>query len=264
MRWMRCFVVAAVVLGAGLAACGQEPACSMGFNGFNSYAGYFRNEAAFSGTAKSTFEQRLPDGSYVRAYVRTKIAHEAKGRWLTQMAMGCHKDENGVPAATLSVNVFDPVTKTTTMWQVGPYMEKVARVYHAAETQAAKKPAAPTAEQIERRKLEELNRPAKSEYKSEDLGKKSINGVEAHGTRTTRTIPAGEEGNELPLMTTNEVWRAEDLGIVMLGIDEDPRKGKTTYEVEDLERGAPDAAVFAPPEGYKIDDVTPVVKAEAQ
>jgi hypothetical protein len=45
---------------------------------------------------------------------------------------------------------------------------------------------------------------------------------------------------------------------VLLCITDDPRQGKGTYEVEEVKLGEPDAALFAPPEGYAIHDVKPV------
>jgi hypothetical protein len=41
---------------------------------------------------------------------------------------------------------------------------------------------------------------------SQSLGTQTINGVSAQGTRTTRTIPAGEMGNEKPIVIVTERW----------------------------------------------------------
>jgi hypothetical protein len=90
------------------------------------------------------------------------------------------------------------------------------------------------------------------ETKTEDLGMRTIAGVEAHGTRTTRTIAPGDEGNDLPLVVMDEMWRSKEFGLVVLGITDDPRVGRKTFEVEELSSSEPDASVFAPPDGYKI------------
>ena len=42
--------------------------------------------------------------------------------------------------------------------------------------------------------------------RTESLGKQNIEGVEAEGTRTTVTIPAGKIGNELPIDIVSERW----------------------------------------------------------
>src|SRR5438552_6729937 len=42
--------------------------------------------------------------------------------------------------------------------------------------------------------------------RTESVGKQSLEGVEAEGTRTILTIPAGEIGNERPIEVVNERW----------------------------------------------------------
>jgi hypothetical protein len=175
---------------------------------------------------------------------------------MSEFAPGCRRDENGVPQPQLMVTVFDPVAKTMLTWQTNaPFTDKVVHLSHASQTPP--KPLTPEA-LAARRKISQTQQTQPSDYKTEDLGTRTIAGVEAHGSRTTRTIPPGEEGNELPLVTMNETWRSKELGVVLLGITDDPRHGRTTYEVEDLAVGEPDASLFAPPAGYKIVDNNPL------
>ena len=52
-----------------------------------------------------------------------------------------------------------------------------------------------------------------SQVMTEDLGSQAIEGILVNGTRTTRTIPVGEIGNDAPISIVTEVWispRAED------------------------------------------------------
>jgi len=58
-------------------------------------------------------------------------------------------------------------------------------------------------------------------------------------------------------MIVNETWHSMELGIVLLAINDDPRRGKTTFEVEELSRTEPDPSVFAPPAGYRTEDIKP-------
>src|SRR5579862_8988850 len=46
---------------------------------------------------------------------------------------------------------------------------------------------------------------------TEDLGSKIIEGVSATGMRVTRTIPAGQIGNDRPLSIVTEVWTSSEL-----------------------------------------------------
>ena len=91
----------------------------------------------------------------------------------------------------------------------------------------------------------------------EDLGARTINGIDAKGRRTTETFPAGSFGNDQPLTVSHEVWMSPELGLPVLQIDDDPRTGVRTTELTEIERGEPDPALFQPPEGYTIKDQYP-------
>ena len=95
-------------------------------------------------------------------------------------------------------------------------------------------------------------KPAAADVKSEQLGKQTIQGVEAFGRRTTTTIPAGTEGNDAPLVTTFESWRAYSLLLNVREVRDDPRSGKWTKELTELNQSEPDEAMFQPPEGYEV------------
>jgi hypothetical protein len=81
----------------------------------------------------------------------------------------------------------------------------------------------------------------------EDLGYQSVNGVTAHGSRTTTTIPAGQIGNDRPLHIVSERWYSDDLQIYVKTVDSDPRAGETIYQLTDIHQGAPDPALFRHP-----------------
>ncbi|MFZ0303080.1 MAG: hypothetical protein WAL75_10355 [Terracidiphilus sp.] len=87
----------------------------------------------------------------------------------------------------------------------------------------------------------------------QDLGADTIMGVEVRGSRTTITTPAGAMGNDQPLVSTNEIWMAASLGLVLRSVSDDPRMGKTNREVVSLDLNAPDPALFQPPAGYQLD-----------
>lgn len=90
----------------------------------------------------------------------------------------------------------------------------------------------------------------------EDLGDAVILGVEAHGQRTTRTTPAGEIGNDQPLVHTTETWTAKGgLGLQLRYLADDPQNGKEDQELVNLTRGEPDAALFQFPDGYEVVNV---------
>ncbi len=79
-------------------------------------------------------------------------------------------------------------------------------------------------------------------------------GFEATGTRTIWTYPPGEQGNSIPLVVTTETWTSKE-GFWVKWVQDDPRRGKTTVELENVETGEPDASLFVPPAGYTLKDV---------
>ena len=86
----------------------------------------------------------------------------------------------------------------------------------------------------------------------EQLGKQTIEGVEAEGTRTTVTIPAGEIGNERPIEIVSERWYSPELQLVVMSRHSDPRVGETTYKLTNINRTEPAKSLFEVPVGYTV------------
>ncbi|HKD83885.1 MAG TPA: hypothetical protein VKB58_03975 [Terriglobales bacterium] len=92
---------------------------------------------------------------------------------------------------------------------------------------------------------------------TEQLGTKSILGLQATGTRVTRTIPAGEIGNAKPITVTTERWVSNDLQIPLAMTHTDPMMGTMTTTVTSVTRGDPDASLFQIPSDYKVESGKP-------
>jgi hypothetical protein len=82
------------------------------------------------------------------------------------------------------------------------------------------------------------------------LPARDIEGVRAHGERTTWTIEAGKLGNEKPIVITREVWTSPELMLTLLSRDSDPRSGEVIYRLQNLKRGEPEAALMKVPGDY--------------
>jgi len=93
--------------------------------------------------------------------------------------------------------------------------------------------------------------------KTESLGTKTLEGVTAEGTRTTVTIPAGQEGNEQPMQTVTENWYSPDLQMVVLFKRSDPRTGETVTRYTNIVRAEPAHTLFEVPADYKIEGRSP-------
>jgi TonB family protein len=86
----------------------------------------------------------------------------------------------------------------------------------------------------------------------ETLGTQSFEGVAATGTRNTITIPAGQLGNERPILVVDESWFSPDLKVTVMSKHSDPRAGETVYRLTQISRAEPDAQLFQVPADYMI------------
>src|SRR5262245_39368689 len=89
---------------------------------------------------------------------------------------------------------------------------------------------------------------------TEQLSKRTVEGVECEGTRAVSTLPAGAIGNERPIETVKETWYSPELQLMILSKRSDPRFGESTYRVTNIVRSEPDAAFFQIPPDYTIID----------
>jgi hypothetical protein len=86
----------------------------------------------------------------------------------------------------------------------------------------------------------------------EDLGTRSIEGVDCTGTRQTSTIPAGAIGNDKPISIVTETWFSSAIGAVVESISDDPRYGKTTYQLTNVQLSEPARSLFELPANFKV------------
>ena len=96
------------------------------------------------------------------------------------------------------------------------------------------------------------SKPNNANEVKEQLGKQNIEGVEAEGTRTTVTIPAGEIGNERAIEIVSERWYSPELQLVVMTRHSDPRTGETTYKLTNINRTEPAKSLFEVPSDYTI------------
>ena len=96
---------------------------------------------------------------------------------------------------------------------------------------------------------------------TESLGTQIIEGVECEGTRSTFTIPAGQIGNELPIVITSERWYSPKLQTMVLSKRHDPRIGDTTFKLTHIDQSEPSASLFRGPPGFSVTNMAEKMKA---
>jgi hypothetical protein len=100
---------------------------------------------------------------------------------------------------------------------------------------------------------------AAPDIKNESLGKQTIEGVAAEGTRSTVTIPAGVIGNELPIQSVSERWYSPELQTIVMTKRSDPRFGDTVYRLTNIQRTEQPSSLFEVPSDYSVKDEMSII-----
>lgn len=212
-------------------------------------------------TAEAVFErnQILADGNQISNKQTSTIARDSQGRTRREETMPLPSD-NGQTVKTVFIS--DPVAKVN--YVLGP--DKIAhkfpysnpgynQVAHSEQAVASKqKVILGAAEAEETGMVLALSSRDSGEKSEESLGMQDVNGVQAMGTQTTITIPAGEVGNEAPLVVTHERWYSQDLQTLIKSQEKDPRFGETSFQLTNIQRSEPEASMFQVPSDYTIQD----------
>jgi len=187
--------------------------------------------------------QTLANGVTVTQESTEKIAVDAQGR---HMNLSTVMRPAGQQSPFTFVHIIDPPNHTSTS-----RTSQGQRVTVRSIPDPVQKPACAT-HAIPETRHSDISR---EKPVIEELGTTTIQGMEAKGTRITTTIPAGAEGNDAPLVITNEIWRAAASNfrdLTLREVTDDPRSGKRTRELKNFAQGDPDPSLFEPPQGYEI------------
>ena len=230
--------------------------------------------APYTATAVTETTQVLADGNRIVNKTESQLARDSQGRTRRQETMN-----NLGPLATNAPNmafINDPVGKVSYVLDLNDKTARVIKVPAPGQEGVEPTPmalapmvkdgtGAPGQATFQKRVLiaggaagagvEQrvwVSSAEDGQVKTESLGKQTIEGVTATGTRTTRTIPAGEIGNERPLEITSEVWTSPDLQILVLSKRTDPRIGETVYRLTNIQRGDPEPSLFQVPSGFTM------------
>jgi hypothetical protein len=200
--------------------------------------------APYSATAVIETTQTLADGTNINRKIQSNVYRDSQGRVRREMTLPAIGPIASGGQSKSFVLIHDPVAGTA--------YELRADTKTATQLPArAGGPKNPDALQnkFEQRVQQEI---ANGTLKKDDLGTQTINGVQAQGTRYTRTIAAGQIGNDKPISVVDERWYSADLQIVVKSTRTDPRMGTTSYTVTNIQRTEPAASLFTVPSDYTV------------
>jgi len=216
----------------------------LGFGG-GLHGGKVVKGAPFSAVATSETTQTLVDGNHITRKTQTSLYRDSQGRIRKEVTLPGIGPlaASGQPHSFIEIS--DPVAGTAYVLELD---QKVARQMPGPIGMGVRAKGAPG--NMFYRNFKES---AETTAKTESLGIQTIEGVSAEGTRTTRTIPAGEIGNEKPITVVSERWYSSDMQMDVKSSHSDPRFGNTTYTLTNIQRSEPSASLFVVPSDYTIE-----------
>jgi hypothetical protein len=224
--------------------------------------------APYSATVVNESIQTLSDGNRIVQNTTGFMARDSQGRTRQTMALPPIGNLSAANAPQL-VFIQDPVAqtayrlnltdKTAHKTPLPPSPAVVSKLETAARTAVTRSysttisagpgPGEPSAMVI---KAQTTGEPG--EARTEDLGTQTMQGIPAHGVRTTRTIAAGQIGNDKPIDIVTEVWTSPDLQTIVYSKRSDPRTGEQTFQLNNIVRSEPDPSQFTVPSDFKLAD----------
>jgi hypothetical protein len=214
----------------------------LGFEGM--HGGKVVTGAPFSAVAVSESTQTLADGNHITRKTQTNLFRDSQGRLRKEVTIsgfaGQPKSFAVISDPVANANfVLHPETKVAEKMggHGGRGMRGLAKGALSGKWQA--------------RERQEI---ASGNLKKEDLGTQTIAGVNAQGTRMTRTIPAGQMGNEKPIVIVHETWFSNDLQMVVMSKRTNPWIGETTYTLTKIQRTEPAPSLFAVPLDFTVQE----------
>lgn len=242
-----------------------------------SFGGKVVKGAPYSAQAITENIQTLADGNRIVNKSTATIYRDSEGRTRREQTLGAI---GGIPFAgepTQTIFISDPVAGATFMLDPGSH---IARQMRGGESTFQFRVPAPSADKmvsasprpetieagrLDRARVEVERSEAGMRVatgpnyvwgwgnqiaKNEALGKQNFEGVEAEGTRSVVTIPAGEIGNERAIEIVNERWYSAELQTVVLTRHLDPRFGESSYRLINIDRSEPVKSLFEVPGDY--------------
>jgi hypothetical protein len=217
----------------------------MGFEGL--HGGKLVKGAPFSATASTETTQTLQDGTAIHRTTTSNLYRDGQGRSRNEVTLSGFGPLQASGKPHTMVSIADPVAGAHYM------LDADHKVAHKMMMHEHGTPTAEQEQAFEQKMQARLQKEeASGAVKKDSLGNQTINGVVAEGTRITRTIAAGQIGNDKPIQIVFERWYSPDLQVVVKSTRTDPRFGTTTYTLNNVQRTEPAATLFTVPADYTV------------
>jgi hypothetical protein len=201
-----------------------------------------------SGDLIVTRDTTLADGNRIHTESQTKVYRDTDGRVRREIGFELNTPATGAAKRNMIV-ITDPVAGKR--YVLNP-QNKTAHVMPLQPPKHGQGPPPPDGEAGQKwAKHDDAN------FNREQLGTKTVNGLQAQGTRMTRTIPAGKIGNEKPIEVVSERWYSNDLQLALTTTHTDPMMGTVTTNLTNINRTQPDASLFQIPSDYRTETGKP-------
>ena len=195
--------------------------------------------APFQATVTAEWTKHLPDGTTTVVKNHRLVVRDSRGR-IYQERRTLVPDGSPQRSLIFRIEISDPVTHTK--YFCDPSLSECElRSYNMPVTE----PVIPAGEIANGTRY--LSRAS--------LGTRTIEGLEAVGTRETVTIQTGVIGNNAPIDSTKEFWFSPKLDLNLQVLRLDPLHGDQLFNVTDLRLSEPDARLFVLPPGCKVVDL---------
>lgn len=224
----------------------------MGFEGLN--PGKVVKGAPFSATASSETTQTLQDGTTIHRTTSSALYRDSQGRSRREVTLTGFGPLQASGKTRTMITIGDPVAGAHYMLDPEQKVAHKMTPKNGTRGAWANGDAQAFEQKMQKRMAKEE---ASGEVQKQSLGTQAINGVNAEGTRITRTIPVGQIGNDKPMQIVFERWYSPDLQIVVKSTRSDPRFGTTTYTLTNVQRAEPAAALFTVPADYTVKEGGP-------
>lgn len=223
--------------------------------------------APFCATVVTDHSQTFADGNRIHTNDTSTLCRDSEGRIRREAALNLLGAGSGKSAEKLITIVdpvagarflLDPVNKVAHKMALPPpgsivagpgrLPEKDVMIYRA---EGAGGPQLFNSNVFFKKVGPVSNEPAPA---TEELGDQTVNGIRATGKRMTTTIPAGQMGNDKPIVVTSERWYSSDLKATVMTKHSDPWAGELKTELTSVNTSEPDPSLFTVPSDYRIAD----------